>query len=115
MRAFVVMVAVLSLATSVFAAGSAVKPEIKSSVSPLSQVVGPAVIVLYASVGNVTFSHKMHQDMIKDCRQCHHEPPGKIAEIGKYWAHNTCQTCHEILKRAGRRTGPTNCVGCHKL
>jgi len=76
--------------------------------------VGPAVIELPASMGKVTFPHKLHQDVLKDCKKCHAQAPGKIKEIGKFWAHETCRQCHVAMKTDGKTTGPTNCSGGHK-
>jgi ribosomal protein L40E len=70
---------------------------------------GPETITLPAKNGNVTFPHKKHQTMLKDCKKCHAKAPGKIAELGKDWAHNTCKKCH-----ADGGKGPTKCGDCHK-
>ena len=67
------------------------------------------VIDLPASMGKVSFPHKKHQEMLKDCKKCHEKGPGKIAELGKDWAHKTCKGCHTELKK-----GPTGCKDCHK-
>lgn len=67
------------------------------------------VVELPASMGKVTFPHKKHQEMLKDCHKCHEKGPGKIAELGKDWAHKTCKGCHQELKR-----GPVGCKDCHK-
>jgi cytochrome c553 len=71
--------------------------------------VGPESITLPAKNGNVTFTHKKHQDLLKDCSKCHAKAPGKIAELGKDWAHNTCKKCHTDGNK-----GPTKCGDCHK-
>ena len=62
-----------------------------------------------ASMGKVTFPHKMHQEMLKSCKKCHEKGPGKIEGFGKDWAHKTCKGCHSEMKK-----GPTSCSGCHK-
>jgi hypothetical protein len=62
-----------------------------------------------ASMGTVTFPHKMHQQMLKNCKACHEKGPGKIEGFGKDWAHTTCKGCH-----AEKGQGPTKCTGCHK-
>lgn len=67
------------------------------------------MVELPASMGKVTFPHKMHQEIVKDCLKCHEKGPGKIAAMGKEWAHKTCKGCHAELKR-----GPVDCRGCHK-
>lgn len=72
-------------------------------------VIAADVIELPASTGKVSFPHKKHQQMLKDCKKCHEKAPGKIAELGKEWAHKTCKGCHTELKK-----GPTTCKECHK-
>jgi flavoprotein len=67
------------------------------------------IIELPASMGKVTFNHKIHQDQLKDCKKCHTGAPGKIAEKNKEWAHKTCKGCHTEMKK-----GPTSCKECHK-
>jgi len=62
-----------------------------------------------ASLGDVTFNHKAHQEMLKDCSKCHEKTPGKIEGFGKDWAHKTCKGCHAEMKK-----GPTGCKECHK-
>jgi cytochrome c553 len=71
--------------------------------------VGPDTIDLPASTGKVAFSHKKHQEMLQGCTKCHTNEPGKIAGLGKEWAHNTCKGCHTESKK-----GPTSCKDCHK-
>ncbi len=61
-------------------------------------------------MGTVTFPHKMHQEMLKDCKKCHAtDAGGKIEGFSKDWAHKTCKGCHEESKK-----GPTKCSECHK-
>ncbi len=61
-------------------------------------------------MGKVTFAHKKHQEMLKDCKKCHAKAPGKIeGGISKDWAHKTCKGCHTDGKK-----GPTGCKDCHK-
>ena len=68
-----------------------------------------AVVVLPAKNGNVTFPHKMHADAMA-CTTCHEtDKGGKIAALGKDWAHKTCKGCH-----ADKGKGPTKCSDCHK-
>ena len=69
----------------------------------------PATIELPASIGKITFPHKKHQEMLKDCKKCHEKGPGKIADLGKEWAHKTCKGCHTEMKK-----GPVGCKDCHK-
>ena len=65
---------------------------------------------LPASKEGIEFPHRMHQEMLHDCFKCHEKGPGKIDNLGKEWAHNTCRKCHQELKR-----GPVKCEECHKL
>ena len=67
------------------------------------------VMTLPAKNGNITFQHKKHQEMLKDCKICHEKGPGKIEGFGKDFAHKTCKGCHETKK-----AGPTKCGECHK-
>ncbi|MBJ6798727.1 cytochrome c7 [Geomonas propionica] len=69
------------------------------------------VVVLPAKNGNVTFPHKQHKDMPEmKCTNCHEtDKGGKIAALGKDWAHSTCKGCH-----ADKGKGPTKCNECHK-
>ena len=68
------------------------------------------VIELPASMGKVSFPHKKHIEQLKECTKCHaNSTGGKIAELGKDWAHKTCKGCHAEMKK-----GPTSCKECHK-
>ncbi len=62
-----------------------------------------------AKMGKVTFNHKKHQEMLKDCKKCHEKAPGKIEGFGKDFAHKTCKGCHAEMGK-----GPTKCGDCHK-
>jgi hypothetical protein len=74
----------------------------------------PETIVLPASKGKVTFPHKLHQETLQDCKKCHENGLGKIAELGKSWAHDVnCKKCHIDMNRAGMKTGPIKCDDCH--
>jgi len=67
-------------------------------------------IVFPASMGKVSFNHKVHADKLKDCKLCHkNEAPGKIAGFNKDKAHKLCIDCHKEKK-----AGPTKCTECHK-
>lgn len=66
------------------------------------------IVELPASQGKVAFPHKKHQDMLKDCMKCHEKGPGKIADLGKAWAHTVCKGCHMDMKK-----GPVACSECH--
>jgi hypothetical protein len=67
-------------------------------------------VILPAKNGDVIFPHAKHKEIKKDCTPCHEKGKGgKIAGLGKDWAHKTCKGCHEELKK-----GPTKCGDCHK-
>ena len=75
----------------------------------LVMAAGGDIITLPAKNGNITFPHKKHQDILKECKVCHAKAPGKIEELGKDWGHKTCKGCHEEKK-----AGPVKCSECHK-
>ena len=58
-------------------------------------------ITLPAKNGDITFPHKKHQELLKDCKLCHEKGPGKIEGLGKDWAQE-------------KKAGPTKCAECHK-
>lgn len=63
------------------------------------------------NAGDVTFTHRLHQDRLKSCTACHKDDKGgKIEKLSqKTEAHNLCKGCHETKK-----IGPTKCGECHK-
>lgn len=77
----------------------------------------------------VQFNHKAHQDMLKDCKICHHkmeegQTPKNCSECHKKEAdgdtpefkkamHNSCRDCHKKEAAAGKNA-PTKCKECHK-
>jgi hypothetical protein len=117
---FLLMVAVIALAT-----GGCMNHEVQRSdtaTTPVVPVAPPAaeqtttaaesgtdVLSFPASMGTVSFPHKMHQELLKECSKCHEKGPGKIEGFGKDWAHTRCKGCHQEMQR-----GPTACNGCHK-
>jgi len=80
----------------------------------------PAVIKLKAKQGGITFTHKEHQDRIKNCKACHATDEGGKIEgfqpnINKDKTHALCQTCHKKEVAANKASkAPTKCDGCHK-
>jgi hypothetical protein len=75
----------------------------------MATAAGRPTIVLPAKNGNITFPHEKHQKMMA-CTTCHQsEAGGKIADLGKDWAHKTCKGCH-----TDKGQGPTHCSECHK-
>lgn len=87
-------------------AQSASKPVSNAPSAPSPSI---DVITLPASMGAVSFPHRKHQELLKECGVCHSLVPDKIAELGKDWAHSICKGCHTTMK-----SGPTSCSGCHK-
>jgi cytochrome c553 len=88
---------ILSITLVMFAAGTALCSD---------------TISLPAKNGNVSFPHLKHQQikLEKGCTSCHEtDKGGKIAGLGKEWAHKTCKGCHETLGK-----GPVKCGDCHK-
>jgi predicted CXXCH cytochrome family protein len=67
------------------------------------------IIVLPSESGKVIFTHKKHQEAIKDCEVCHKTALGTIKEFGQDRPHKLCIGCHEKKK-----SGPIDCVGCHE-
>ncbi len=73
--------------------------------------------------GNITFPHHLHQVIAKDCMVCHGDFPQKSGalksakdsgELKKRQVMNKiCLKCHRERKKAGEKTGPTKCSGCH--
>jgi hypothetical protein len=73
--------------------------------------------------GNILLPHHLHQAAIKDCQTCHAvfaQEPGaidtakKTGDLKKKQVMNkTCLKCHRAMKKAGDKTGPTSCSGCH--
>ncbi len=78
-------------------------------ISCAGTAVAADVIVFPAENGQVIFTHKKHQEVIKDCSACHTSAPGKMRSPGQFRPHKLCIGCHE-----GRKSGPVNCVDCHK-
>lgn len=72
-------------------------------------VLAADTITLPAKNGDVTFTHKKHQEILKDCKICHEKGAGKMEGFGKDLAHKTCKGCH-----ADKGAGPTKCAECHK-
>lgn len=77
--------------------------------SSAGTAVAADIIVFPAENGKVIFSHKKHQETIKDCSACHTSTPGRMRDAGQFRPHQLCIGCHEKQK-----SGPVNCVGCHK-
>ena len=74
------------------------------------------------SMGDVSFPHKLHQEKLKDCDDCHKLFPMEAGAIQKAMASGklkkkavmaTCKTCHKLTKAKGHTAGPTACKDCH--
>ena len=75
------------------------------------------------SKGKVPFPHHMHQTNLEDCNICHSLFPQKLNSINdlktkgqlkkKQVMRKLCIKCHKTEKRAGNKTGPTQCSKCH--
>jgi cytochrome c-type protein NrfB len=73
--------------------------------------------------GVVSFPHKIHQDVLKDCNICHELFNQEIGNIEKLKAEdklkakqvmNTqCLKCHRDNRKAGKSSGPVSCTTCH--
>ena len=73
--------------------------------------------------GKISFPHRTHQDVLKDCKKCHDlfpQEPGvidrlkKAGELKKKQVMNTrCVKCHKAMKKDGGKAGPTTCSKCH--
>lgn len=81
------------------------------------------IILKGGAPGDVAFPHKLHQDKLKECDNCHKLFPqeaGSIAKgvtahkLNKKDAMKQCVNCHQQTKATGAATGPVNCNGCHK-
>ena len=76
------------------------------------------------SKGNILFPHRVHQDVLGNCKVCHDffaQKKGAIAESvtkgdlkKKQIMNKTCIQCHRDRKKAGQSFGPINCNDCHK-
>ncbi len=78
---------------------------------------GPAEVKFDVKMGNVTFNHAAHQELVADCATCHHTGgfesckschDGTKAPKSKDAFHNSCKDCH---KKEGK--GPQKCKECH--
>jgi len=89
------------------------------------QTQGRKEISLYGGKsGPILFPHHLHQAVVKDCQICHvdfAQKEGALEAAKKSGAlkqkqvmNDTCLKCHRDLKKAGEKSGPTNCKHCHK-
>lgn len=80
---------------------------------------GPDEVKFPAKMGEVTFPHAAHQDVVSDCTECHHKGVDAgactschgvdaAAPKAKDAFHTQCKGCHK------ETAGPTGCKDCHK-
>ncbi|WP_028313478.1 cytochrome c3 family protein [Desulfatibacillum aliphaticivorans] len=92
--------------------------------SAVSQNAGAAQMTLNGGkTGDVPFPHGQHQTTLGKCDACHGMFPQEKGVIDKNKADgslkskavmNQCTGCHKEMKKAGEKTGPTSCRGCHQ-
>lgn len=81
------------------------------------------IIIEGGKLGNITFPHHLHHDVVNDCMVCHVDfakEPGSLqaakdkgALKKKQVMDKTCLKCHKERKKAGETHGPVSCSGCH--
>ena len=75
-----------------------------------SMAMAADVMTFQSKMGNITFPHKMHQQIAQyKCKVCHEKGPGKIENFNMDFVNKTCIPCHKA-----KGQGPTTCTGCHK-
>ncbi len=98
----------------------AIVPHLATADSP-----GAAELLLDGgSSGQVPFPHLRHQQVLKECTQCHETFPREKGAIGRLKAQGAlqpkqvmnklCTACHKQKKAAGEKTGPITCTQCHQ-
>jgi len=75
------------------------------------------------SKGEVQFPHKVHQEILGDCKACHDVFPMELGVIKtmkankelkrKQVMNKTCIKCHRARKSKGESYGPISCNDCH--
>jgi hypothetical protein len=89
-----------------------------SGFAAIGQETGPAEVKMPASMGDVTFNHAKHQELVSDCVKCHHagveagsckscHDAKPDAPKAKKVFHKLCKDCHK------KESGPTKCKACH--
>lgn len=73
--------------------------------------------------GKVPFTHRLHQEKLGGCNDCHSVFPkaqGTIEDMKKKGTlkakevmNKVCIKCHRADKKAGKKTGPLTCSKCH--
>lgn len=74
--------------------------------------------------GNVPFPHRLHQNKLGGCNDCHSvfpKEPGAIDSMKKKGTlkskdvmNKQCIKCHRAQKQAGKKSGPLTCSKCHQ-
>ena len=116
--ALVVVVAFLAVGMVAFAVPAAPTGDLKVAKAEGAEKKAP-----------VNYNHEKHMASAPDCKSCHHTWDGegalkkcsechKAKKDGKALGiktalHKACKDCHKDLKKAGKKTGPTSCKGCH--
>ena len=75
------------------------------------------------SRGNISFSHRAHQERLNDCNICHSLFPQESDSLNqlkksggltpKQVMNKVCINCHKAEKKAGNENAPTTCSKCH--
>jgi cytochrome c2 len=82
-----------------------------------------SLVIPGGNKGDVTLPHQTHQTVLNDCEKCHNLFPrqaGAITalkengDLKKMQVMRECQACHREMAKAGSKTGPTRCDGCHQ-
>lgn len=69
--------------------------------------------VYETSKGVVTFDHKVHADVTKDCVACHEILKQFNNKVTKDFGHKGCNTCHVKVNEQGSKRTPVTCTDCH--
>jgi len=74
--------------------------------------------------GTVSFPHKYHQKIVKNCAKCHDLFAKRKGDIQsqisknklrkKQVMYDICISCHKSYIKDGKDSGPVRCSGCHK-
>lgn len=82
-----------------------------------------SLVIPGGNKGDVTLPHQTHQAALNDCDKCHSLFPQETGVITTLKENGTlkkmqvmreCQGCHREMAKAGSKTGPTRCDGCHQ-
>jgi len=82
-----------------------------------------SIVLKGGGLGSITLNHRLHQKVQTDCKPCHDLFPKesqvveKMKGQGKLQKKNVmdmCKNCHKSMADKGQKTGPTNCMDCHK-